>query len=147
MLRDADTTLSLQQRAEMANAAHAALFLTVHAGSMGSGVRVYSSMLPPSSEAKVVFLPWETAQARYVNSSHAVADGITLELGRRRVPSESLEAPVRPLNNIAAAAVAIEVNAPLTDTRTFHSPNYQLSVASAVADAVLAARSRQEEAR
>jgi N-acetylmuramoyl-L-alanine amidase len=147
MLRDADTPLALQQRAEMANAAHAALFLTIHAGSMGSGVRVYSSMLPPSSEASVVFLPWETAQARYVNSSHAVADGITLELGRRRVRAESLEAPVRPLNNIAAAAVAIEVNAPATDTRAFHSPNYQLSVASAVADAVLAARPRLEEPR
>ncbi len=142
MVRDADTALALQQRAEMANAAHAALFLTVHAGIMGSGVRVYSSMLPPSAEASVVFLPWETAQARYVNSSHAVADGITLELGRRRIPAESLEAPVRPLNNIAAAAVAIEVNAPATDTRAFHSPNYQLNVASAVADAVLAARAR-----
>jgi len=147
MLRDADTALPLQQRAEMANAAHAALFLTVHAGTMGSGVRVYSSMLAPSSEAKVAFLPWETAQARYVNVSHTVADGITLELGRRRVPAESLEAPVRPLNNIAAAAVAIEVNAPAGDTRAFHSPNYQLTVASAVADAVLAARPRLEEPR
>jgi N-acetylmuramoyl-L-alanine amidase len=147
MVRDGDTALALEQRAEMANAAHAALFLTIHAGSMGSGVRVYSSMLPPSAEASVVFLPWETAQARYVNSSHAVADGITLELGRRRVPSESLEAPVRPLNNIAAAAVAIEVNVPATDPRAFHSPNFQLTVAGAVADAVLAARTRSEEAR
>jgi hypothetical protein len=104
-------------------------------------------MLPPSAEASVVFLPWETAQARYVNSSHAVADGITLELGRRRVPSESLEAPVRPLNNIAASAVAIEVNVPATNPRAFHSPNFQLTVAGAVADAVLAARTRSEGAR
>lgn len=147
MLRDADTSLTLQQRAELANAAHAALFLTVHAGTMGSGVRVYSSMLPPSAEASVVFLPWETAQARYVNSSHAVADGITLELGHRRVPAESLEAPVRPLNNIAAAAVAIEVNVPATDPRNFHSASFQLTVAGAVAEAVLAARTRQEAAR
>jgi len=147
LVRDADTSLSLQQRAELANASQAALFLTVHAGTMGSGVRVYSSMLPPSAEASVIFLPWETAQARYVNSSHAMADGITLQLGRRRVPAESLEAPVRPLNNIAAAAVAIEVNVPATDPRVFHSPNFQLTVAGAVADAVLAARTRQEEAR
>jgi N-acetylmuramoyl-L-alanine amidase len=144
MVRDGDTTLPLQQRAEMANAAHAAVFLTVHAGTMGSGVRVYSSMLPPSAEAGVIFLPWETAQARYVTFSHAVADGITLQLGRRRVPSESLEAPVRPLNNIAAVAVAIEVNAPAKDLRAFHSPNFQLTVAGAVADAVLAARTRLE---
>ena len=147
MVRDGDTTLALQQRAEMANAAHAALFLTIHAGTMGSGVRVYSSMLPPSAAASVVFLPWETAQARYVDSSHAMADGITLQLGRRRVPAESLEAPVRPLNNIAAAAVAIEVNVPASDPRAFHSPNFQLNLAGAVADAVLAARTRQEAAR
>jgi N-acetylmuramoyl-L-alanine amidase len=147
MVRDADTALALQQRAEMANASHAALFLTIHAGTMGSGVRVYSSMLQPSAEGSVVFLPWETAQARYVNSSHAVADGITLQLGRRRIPAESLEAPVRPLNNIAAAAVAIEVNVPATDARAFHSPNLQLAVAGAVADAVLAARARLERAQ
>ena len=147
MVRDADTALALQQRAEMANAAHAAIFLTIHAGTMGSGVRVYSSMLPPSAEASAVFLPWETAQARYVDSSHALADGITLQLGRRRVPAESLEAPVRPLNNIAAVAIAIEVNAPATNPRAFHSPNFQLTVASAVAEAVLAARTRLEAAR
>ncbi len=147
MVRDADTSLALQQRAELANATHAALFLTIHAGTMGSGVRVYTSMLQPSSEAIVVFLPWETAQARYVTSSRTVADGITLELGRRRVPSESLEAPVRPLNNIAAAAVAIEVNVPATDPRALHSPNFQLTVAGAVADAIAAARNRSEEAR
>jgi len=147
MVRDGDTALALQQRAEMANAAHAALFLTIHAGTMGSGVRVYSSMLPPSAAASVAFLPWETAQARYVDSSHAMADGITLQLGRRRVPAESLEAPVRPLNNIAAAAVAIEVNVPASDPRAFHSPNFQLNVAGAVADAVLAARTRQEASR
>jgi N-acetylmuramoyl-L-alanine amidase len=146
-VRDADTTLALQQRAELANAAHAALFLTIHAGTMGSGVRVYSSMLAPSADASVVFLPWETAQARYVDSSHAIADAITLQLGRRHVPAESLEAPVRPLNNIAAAAVAIEVNVPASDPRAFHSPNFQLNVAGAVADAVLAARTRQEASR
>ena len=147
MVRDADTALALQQRAELANAAHAAVYLTIHAGTMGSGVRVYSSMLPPSAEASVVFVPWETAQARYVNSSQALADGITLQLGRRRIPAESLEAPVRPLNNIAATAIAIEVNAAATGPRTFHSPNFQLTVASAVADAVLAARPRLEGAR
>ncbi|MGH9492190.1 MAG: N-acetylmuramoyl-L-alanine amidase [Terriglobales bacterium] len=147
MVRDADTALALQQRAEMANASHAAVFLTIHAGTMGSGVRVYTSMLPPSAAATVVFLPWETAQARYVNSSRTVADSIALELGRRRIPSESLTAPVRPLNNVAAAAVAIEVNAPAADLRAFHSPNYQLTVASAVAAAVAAARARLEEPR
>ena len=147
MVRDADTALSLQQRAEMTNASHAAVFLTIHAGTLGSGVRVYSSMLPPSAETSVVFLPWETAQARYVNSSRLVADGIALELGRRRIPAESLEAPARPLNNVAAAAVAIEVNAPAADPRAFHSPNYQLTVAGAIADAVVAARSRLEGPR
>jgi N-acetylmuramoyl-L-alanine amidase len=147
MVRDADTTLPLQQRAEMANAAHAAVFLTVHAGTMGSGVRVYTSMLAPSAEGAVPFVPWETAQARYVTASRAVADGIALELGRRRVPSESLAGPVRPLNNVAAVAVAIEVNAPPSGLRAFHSPNYQLMVASAVADALAAARNRQEPSR
>jgi hypothetical protein len=114
---------------------------------MGSGVRLYTSMLAPSAEGAVLFVPWETAQARYVTASRAVADGIALELGRRRVPSESLAGPVRPLNNVAAVAVAIEVNAPSSDLRSFHSPNYQLTVASAVADALAAARNRQEPSR
>ena len=44
LLRDADTNLSLDQRASAANTAHSSIYITLHAVSQGSGVRVYTAV-------------------------------------------------------------------------------------------------------
>jgi hypothetical protein len=47
-----------------------------------------------------------------------------------------VSAPLRPLNNVTAAAVAIEVAPPGTDVMDLTLPAYQQNVASAVATAI-----------
>src|SRR5215471_3659130 len=64
LLRDADATLSLQQRAETANEQRAALYVALHAGMPGRGIRVYSpANVSPRVAATGRFLPWDNAQA------------------------------------------------------------------------------------
>src|SRR6266849_1142316 len=46
MLRDADATLSLDQRAALANNSRPAIFVTLHASSQGNGVRLYTALIP-----------------------------------------------------------------------------------------------------
>jgi len=51
MLREGDTTMSLDQRANMTNAAHPAIYVCLHAASQGSGVRLYTALLRPEPRA------------------------------------------------------------------------------------------------
>ncbi|HEV2112907.1 MAG TPA: N-acetylmuramoyl-L-alanine amidase, partial [Terriglobales bacterium] len=67
LIRDSDATLTQEQRAVVANTTHPGLYLALHAGALGSGVRIYNAMLPAAKLAPAAFQPWETAQAGYVN--------------------------------------------------------------------------------
>src|SRR5205807_5498802 len=59
LLRDADTTLSLEQRAELTNAQHAGMYVAIHAGVFGREVRVYAPALTssPSTTAPLAGTP------------------------------------------------------------------------------------------
>jgi len=46
VLRDSDANLSVDQRAIFANADHAAIYIALHAASLGRGVRIYTALLP-----------------------------------------------------------------------------------------------------
>ncbi len=147
ILRDSDTTLSLDQRASLANSAHPTLYVTMHAASLGKGVRIYTSLLPSSGNATGPFQPWEAAQAPHVRTAAATAASVAIELRKHSIPARVLSAPLRPMNNIVAAAIALEVTPPDADLPDLVAPNYQQSVASAVADGILAARAQLEAGR
>lgn len=142
MLRDSDTTLSLGQRAETVNASRAAVYVALHAANMGSGVRVYTAMLPASDAKQQLFIPWETAQAGHTEASRVVADAVAEEIGKRELPSWVVAAPVRPLNNVVTAAIAVEVSLPGPQVDTLSSANYQQQVAAAIASGIADARSK-----
>jgi N-acetylmuramoyl-L-alanine amidase len=145
MLRDADTTLSLDQRAGMANAAHAAVYIALHASSSGRGVRIYTAMLPyenASNDDRGPFRSWSTAQHSDIPMSQAAATSIAAEMQRRQIPERALIAPLRPLNNITVAALAVEVAPQGSDVTQLSAPDYQQLVTSAVATAIAATRSR-----
>ena len=87
VLREGDATMSLDQRANMTNAAHPAIYICLHATSQGTGVRLYTALLPVGSEGQGPFLDWNTAQVRI---SHRQPDrrsqpgGRVAEKGRLR---------------------------------------------------------------
>ena len=147
ILRDSDGTLSLDQRAAMANSAHPAIYIALHAASQGRGARVYASLLPYSGNARGQFQPWESAQAPSLRTAVAAASSIATELRKHDVPAGVLYAPLRPLNNIVAPAVAVEVAPPGDEVADLSAANYQQSVAAGIAAGIAAAKAQLEAAR
>jgi len=142
VLRDSDSSLTLDQRAGFANGSHAAIYIAVHASSSGHGVRVYTSLLPFGDDDRGPFVAWTNAQHASLPLSQATAAGIATELQRRQIPVRTLTAPLRPLNNVTAAALAVEVAPQGSDLMQLTAPDYQQLVTSAVATAIAAARDK-----
>jgi N-acetylmuramoyl-L-alanine amidase len=140
LLRNSDTTLSLEQRAVLANTSRARFYVSIHAGSLGTGVRLYTSLLPPITAASGAFLPWDSAQATFLSSSQTLSGNIGAELSKANVAARQMAAPLPPLNHIAAAAVAVEVAPPGSDVSQLTSPAYQEQVAAAIAAGVARAQ-------
>jgi len=147
MSRDADVTVAVEQRAAMADAARVSVYLSLHAASQGRGVRVYTAMINSVSGKPGGFVPWDTAQARYVLSSRALADLVKAELLKHEIPSSQLSAPVKPLNNVASAALAVEVAPSGADVSSVSAGVYQQRIAAAIAEAVVVGRARVEAER
>jgi N-acetylmuramoyl-L-alanine amidase len=147
VLRDGDTTLSLDQRASLTNVAHPAIYISLHAASQGTGVRLYTALLPAGSENQGGFLDWNTAQLESRSVSQTAQSSLAAEFAKRQVPVRSLLAPLRPLNNITAAAVAIEIVSPAGKVADLNSPAYQQLVAESVTAGVEAVRDKLGVAR
>jgi N-acetylmuramoyl-L-alanine amidase len=154
--RDADpaTPLTGDQRAEIANRAHAVACLVIHATASGPGVHLYTSALQPPEEdsssnvpltprAAFVPVPWEQAQAGSVSQSLRLASELSAALGKASLPVVSGREPVRPLDNLECPAIAIEL-APLPvaggDATPATDPNYQQRVVATLTTALQAWR-------
>jgi N-acetylmuramoyl-L-alanine amidase len=147
LLRDGDTTLSLDQRASLTNSAHPAIYLCLHAASQGNGVRVYTALVPGGSENRGPFLSWDGAQSAFQLLSRSAGSGLVTALQNKQVPTRSLITPLRPLNNITTAALALEVAPPSDDVSQLNSPAYQQIVASAIASGIADVRDKLEAGR
>jgi N-acetylmuramoyl-L-alanine amidase len=144
LLRDGDVSLPLDQRASMTNGTHPAIYICLHAGSQGSGVRLFTALLPAGGDSRGPFLDWDTAQTRFRAVSQTAESGLASEFGKRQVPVRSFAAPLRPLNNVAAAAVAIEVAPPAGKISELSSPAYQQLVAEAIVAGIETVKERLE---
>ncbi len=147
VLREGDATMSLDQRANMTNAAHPAIYICLHAASQGSGVRLYTALLPVGAEGRGPFLDWNTAQSGFRVASQVAQSSMATELRKRQLAVRSLLAPLRPLNNITAAAVAIEIAPPAGKFADLSSPAYQQLVAESVTSGIEAVREQLGAAR
>src|SRR3984893_2514999 len=142
VLRDGDTTVSLDQRASLTNVAHPAIYISLHAASQGAGVRLYTALLPAGSENHGAFLDWNTAQFGSGTGSQTAQSSLAAEFAKKQVPVRSLLAPLRPLNNVTAAAVASEIGCPGGKVVDLNSPAYQQLVAESVTAGVEAVRDK-----
>ena len=137
LLRDTDIDLSLERRAEITNEQHAGLYVAFHASRPGRGVRVYASFLTdPQQPLAGRFLPWESAQAGALSRSQIAAQAVAAELRKRGLTVSSLAMPVRPLNNLATPAIAVELAPDTDDPQSLEILKRQNSVAAAVAAAI-----------
>lgn len=147
LLRNSDIAITLDQRAISANAARPAVYVAIHAANSGRGVHVFTTLVDPESLTSRDFLPWERAQAAYLDLSAAVAGSVAAELESRQLPNVSLAAPLRPMNNIAAPAFAIEIASPSENVNDISSAAYQDQVAQAIAAGIAAVRGKIPEVR
>jgi N-acetylmuramoyl-L-alanine amidase len=136
VLRDSDANLSPDQRAVYANADHAAIYIALHAASNGHGVRVYTALLPYGEDDRGPFRSWTTAQHAALPMSQSAATAVAAEFQKRQIPVRMLAAPLRPLNNLTGAAIAVEVAPQGSDLTQLTAPDYQQLVTSAVATAI-----------
>jgi N-acetylmuramoyl-L-alanine amidase len=147
LVRNGDTNLSLDQRAAMSNAAAPVIYLCVHAASQGSGVRLYTGLTPPNGENTGPFLDWDAAQVPFQALSGSAATSIAAALHAKEISVRTLSAPLRPLNNITSAAIAIEIAPPGGDIAQLSSAAYQQPIAAAVAAGVADARDKLQAPR
>jgi N-acetylmuramoyl-L-alanine amidase len=147
VIRDSDANLTADQRAIFTNTARPMIYVAIHAASDGHGVRLYTSLLPTGGQNNGPFTNWDVAQSSFLESSQNVASAVAAELRRKQIPNRTLLAPLRPLNNVATAAIALEIAPVGTNIGDLASPPFQQSLAAILADGIVSARSRLEAAR
>ena len=149
--RDADPSdpLTGDQRAEIANRAHAVACIVLHATATGSGVHIYISRLQPEEDdatgvtPALLPIPWEMAQASSVSQSLTLASNLSGAFGSANLPVIAGRAAVKPLDNLTCPAVAIEL-APLLNPGADATPvtdaAYQQRVVTSLASGLQAWR-------
>ena len=147
LLRSGDSTIAVDDRAIATNAAHPALYLCVHSANLGTGLRIFTALMSPSGVTTHKFLPWPQAQAPYLDLSSQFAGSISAELSNRQIPVTALPAPLRPMRNIAAAAIAIEIAPPDDDVSNINSAEYQQNIVAAVANGIAAMKPKMQGAK
>jgi len=141
LLRDSDIDLSLDRRATITNEEHPAVYVALHAGPPGWGVRVYTPALQPA-RATGKFLPWEDAQAASLQRSRVVARTVAHELSKIGLPVASLTSTLRPLNNLTSPAVAVEWVPGSAEVRPSQLLRFGNTLASAIASGIVQARNQ-----
>ena len=174
LTRDEDRTLSLDERAAVANNSKADLFLSLHLNAALSGGIAGAEVLHlrldtaaqdalRSAETDAVSLPvlggatrrievirWDLAQARHIVSSARLAELLeeTLRAHVTMGPRPLQDGPLRVLMGVDMPAALVEI-AYLTNAQQeqlAQSDAYQMSVTQAIYEAVLRFRSYLEEA-
>ena len=141
--READASVALDQRAALANHANASVCLSLHASETGMGVHLFASSLPPQSSTR--FMAWKTAQAAWITRSLGLAGAVNSALTHAGFNVTLGRIPLPGIESMTCPALAVEIG-PQRDankkiTAEPDNPNYQASVATALAAAVLEWRS------
>lgn len=142
LTREADTLVTNDARATVANQNKAIACLLLHTTASGTGLHLFTSSLIATPPATTAVL-WNEAQAPFVQRSQRLANEFTTAFSRSRIPVSSARTWVRPLDNMQCPAVAIEI-APESDGTRPNDRAYQNRIADAIAGALLFWRGHQD---
>lgn len=145
MTRDADSPsepdaagspLTLDDRAGIANHAHAAACLLLHATGSGSGVHLYHSDLTAAPGEPPVE-PWLTAQAAWVPQSQRLEAQLAAALTRAGIALVTSSASVRPVDSLTCPALVFELAPHADNPESINDADYQQHIAQSIADALV----------
>lgn len=114
MTREGNDNPSFDDRSARVNAQRGAIFITLHIASTGLAGTVRTYVMPdfaPASESPGL-IPWDRAQAPFLNLSRKLGDLVQAEMAKRfrGSPPTAETAPVRQLRTTAAPAIAVEIS-------------------------------------
>ena len=119
--RQGDENPSFDDRSAMANAQRGAVFVTLHISSTGlpGTVRTYISADLPTATDATGLIPWDRAQAPFLELSRKLGDSVQGLLAQRfkGCPAWAQPASVRQLRTTAAPAIAVEISSVSVDDR------------------------------
>jgi N-acetylmuramoyl-L-alanine amidase len=144
LTRDADATppnaagqpFTLDDRASLANHAHPAACLFLHATGSGTGVHLYSSELDPV-DGVPQNVPWLLAQAPWVQQSRLLERQLASALTKAGIALVNSSASVRPVDSLTCPALVVELAPQSDDPDSINYAAYQQSVAQAIAAALV----------
>ncbi len=135
LTREADTQVTNETRAAVANTSRPVACLLLHSTAVGTGLHLYTTSLqqaPPTSAAVL----WDEAQSPFVQRSQQLGNELTTAFTRARIPVSSGRTWIRPLDNMQCPSVAIEI-APESGRTPASDRGYQNRIASTIAGALL----------
>jgi N-acetylmuramoyl-L-alanine amidase len=132
----AGSALTLDDRAGIANHAHAAACLVLHATPSGNGVHLYRSELE-ASEGQPSVVPWLTAQAAWIPQSQQLAKQMAAAFSRSGLALVASSASVRPIDSLTCPALVVELAPSGDDADSINDTDYQQRVALTIAGAML----------
>jgi len=119
LTRQGNDNPSFDDRSAMANAQRGTVFVTLHVSSTGSPgtMRVYTMSDFPAAPNATGLIPWDRAQASFLELSHRLGDLVQgqLTLQFKGSPNTAQPATVRQLRTTAAPAIAVEVSSILVE--------------------------------
>jgi len=130
------SALTLDDRAGIANHAHAAACLVLHATRSGNGVHLYRSELE-ASKGQPLVVPWLSAQAAWVPQSQRLESQMTAAFSRSGVALVASSASVRPIDSLSCPALVVELAPSGDDAESINDTDYQQRVALTIAGALL----------
>ncbi|HEX3104714.1 MAG TPA: N-acetylmuramoyl-L-alanine amidase [Terriglobales bacterium] len=136
LIRDSDVNLSTDDRAAMANAAHPALYVCLHATSEPDGIGIYTAMLAENGATNGPFIDWNTAQFSFLPQSRTAQQEIAAAMQKSGMPVRSLTAPLRPLSNVTSPAIAVELAPAKADVSQVSAGDFQQNVSTALANGI-----------
>jgi N-acetylmuramoyl-L-alanine amidase len=132
----AGSAMTLDDRAGIANHAHAAACLVLHATPSGNGVHLYRSELE-ASEGQPSVVPWLTAQAAWIPQSQLLEKQMTTAFSRSGLALVASNASVRPIDSLTCPALVVELAPSGDDADSINDTDYQQRVALAIAGELL----------
>lgn len=135
LTRQGNDNPSFDDRSAMANAQRGTVFVTLHVASTGSPgtVRVYTMTDFPAAANTTGLIPWDRAQAPFLELSHKLGDLVQgqLTLQFKGSPNTEQPATLRQLRTTAAPAIAVEVSSILVE-----DPAELARMGTGIADAI-----------